>query len=302
MSSGLRANKLIHGILFLILAINLSAQTNSDPAGSLPSGIMGWKAEEKDRQFDNETLFDYIDGSAEMFLSFGFTHVFNRIYSRGDQPDIILDIFYMNSSYDAYGVFTHSVGKPDKEFGQQSQRAEGAIIFWKANYYVSILSHPETPESKGAIRKLASIIDDAIAETGELPPVLNYLPQEGLLLESIRYFRHYNWINSHTFISNDNILNLDQNTHGILVQYKQGNDNAIFLIVMYRDTGEAENALKKFISGYNTALMPGEIKELKEGQWTGVKTVNGFLIGVFNSTSGNYADALIQRAEIICNK
>lgn len=295
-------NKYIIGILSLILAVNLYAQTKSDPAGSIPSGIMGWKAEESDRRFDNETLYDYIDGSAEMFLSFGFTHVFNRIYSRINQPDIILDIFYMNSSFDAYGVFTHSVGKHDKEFGQQSQRAEGAVIFWKANYYVSILSHPETPDSKEAIHKLASVIDDVIVKTGELPPVLDYLPQEGLLPESIRYFRHYNWINSHTFISNDNILNIDQKTHGILAQYKQGNDNAIFLIIMYPETGDAENALKKFISGYNNSLKPDETNELKEGFWTGVKTVKGFLIGVFNSSSKNYAADLIERAETICKQ
>lgn len=295
-------NKYVVGIFILILTQNLSAQAKSDPADAIPSEIMGWKAEENDRRFDNESLYDYIDGSAEMFLSFGFTHVLNRIYSRNNQPDIILDIFYMNSSFDAYGVFTHSVGKHDKEFGQQSQRAEGAVIFWKANYYVSILSHPETPESKEAIHKLASVIDKAIVETGEFPPVLNYLPQEGLLPESIRYFRHYNWINSHTFISNDNILNIDQKTHGILAQYKQGNDNAIFLIIMYPETGDAEIALKKFISGYNKELNPGEIKELKEGFWTGVKTVKGFLIGVFNSSSKNYAADLIERAETICNK
>lgn len=295
-------NKYIIGILSLILAVNLYAQTKSDPAGSIPSGIMGWKAEENDRRFDNETLYDYIDGSAEMFLSFGFTHVFNRIYSRINQPDIILDIFYMNSSFDAYGVFTHSVGKSGKEFGQQSQCAEGAIIFWKANFYVSILSHPETPKSKEAIYRLAGIIDEAIADNGDFPPVLDFLPQEDLLKESIRYFRHYNWINSHTFISNDNILNIDQNTHGLLAQYKRGDENAIFLIIMYPETGEAVNALNKFISGYNQSLTPGETKELKEGSWTGVKTVNGFLIGVFNSSSKNYAEDLIQRAETICKQ
>lgn len=295
-------NKYIIGILSLILAVNLYAQTKSDPAGSIPSGIMGWKAEENDRRFDNETLYDYIDGSAEMFLSFGFTHVFNRIYSRINQPDIILDIFYMNSSFDAYGVFTHSVGKSGKEFGQQSQCAEGAIIFWKANFYVSILSHPETPKSKEAIYRLAGIIDEAIADNGDFPPVLDFLPQEDLLKESIRYFRHYNWINSHTFISNDNILNIDQNTHGLLAQYKRGDENAIFLIIMYPETGEAVNALNKFISGYNQSLTPGETKELKVGSWTGVKTVNGFLIGVFNSSSKNYAEDLIQRAETICKQ
>jgi hypothetical protein len=282
--------------------MNLIAQTNFDPARSLPDELNGWNIEQSDRLFDNETLFDYIDGSAEMFLSFGFSKVFNRIYSRDNQPDIIVDIFFMNLSYDAYGVFTHSVGKLEHEFGQQSQRTEGAIIFWKSNYYVSILCHPETPESRKTISKLAGLIDESINETGPLPEVINYIPKENLIEESVRYFRHYNWLNSHTFISNYNILNIEQNTHGVLARYNTESDSAIFLLIMYPDESAAGSALNKFIDSYPEKLIPDQIEQTKNKLWMGVNRINNFVIGIFDSSSKEFARIILDRAVAVINK
>lgn len=289
-------------ISLLLTVVNLSAQIKTDPSKNLPDNINGWSVIEADRHFDNETLYDYIDGSAEMFLSFGFSKVFNRIYSRSNQPDIILDIFYMNSSYDAYGVFTHSVGKIEREFGQQSQRTEGAIIFWKNKYYVSILCHPETPESKETISKLAGLIDKSINENGPLPEIINYIPEENLVEESVRYFHHYNWINSHTFISNDNILNIDNNTHGILAQYKEKNENAIFLLIMYPNNTLAESALKKFTENYKPEIIPEQTSMHTNRLWFGIKRIKNFITGVFDSSSGEFADSILNSAESIINK
>lgn len=289
-------------ISLLFIVVNLSAQIKKDPSENLPGNINGWSVNESDRYFDNETLYDYIDGSAEMFLSFGFSKVFNRIYSRGNQPDILVDIFYMNSSYDAFGVFTHSVGKLEHEFGQQSQQTEGAIIFWKSNYYVSILCHPETTESREAISKLAGVVDKSINETGTLPEVINYIPKRNLAEESVRYFRHYNWINSHTFISNDNIFNIDQNTHGILARYKEENENAIFLLIMYPDNALAESALKNFTDNYKPEIIPGQTLKLKNGLWMEVKRIKNFIAGIFDSSSKDFTDNILSSVESIINK
>ncbi len=289
-------------ISLLFIVANISAQIKTDPSKNLPDNINGWSVIEADRHFDNETLYDYIDGSAEMFLSFGFSKVFNRIYSRSNQPDIIVDIFYMNSSYDAFGVFTHSVGKLEHEFGQQSQQTEGAIIFWKSNYYVSILCHPETSESREAISKLAGIIDKSINETGPLPEIINYIPNRNLVEESVRYFRHYNWINSHTFISNDNIFNIDQNNNGILAQYKEKNGNAIFLLIMYPDETSSASALNKFFESYEEKVVPDQIQQSKNNTWFGIKRVKNFIAGIFDSSSKDFADNILSSAESIINK
>jgi len=273
----------------------LNSQTKTDPAQSLPQILDGWKVS-TERTFNDSTLYDYIDGGAELFLSFGFSKVYNRIYTQPDQPDILVDIFYMNSSYDAFGVFSFSVGQIGNDFGVQSQVANGAIVFWKDNYYVSITCYPETEESEKAATELARLIDKLIPEKGKLPAILDYLPAQSLDKESIRYFRHYIWLNSHLFISNENILNINQNTDAVLAKYGE-NDKSVLLIIKYPNGSDAAAAKESFIKNFNPELMNNPMAKMKNGKQCGVELVKNFIIAVFNSVDEHGIKNLINQTK-----
>lgn len=275
--------------LFLSVCIigNLYSQTGNDPSRMLPKSIDGWEMT-ADRLFNNETLFDYIDGGAELFLSFGFSKVFNRNYSNGKNDEIVVDIFYMNTSYDAYGAFLFTIGKMDNKFGQQSQSSPGAVIFWKNNFYVSITSTRVTEDGNKVILKLAEILDKSITEPGSRPEIINYLPAKGMDEESIRYFRHYIWLNSHFFISNDNILNINQKTEAATAKYGA----MILVIIKYLNDEDAVMGTNKFISSFNTKLDKNPV--IKTGEnWTGIERNGKFFIGVFNGPDENSVKGLI---------
>ncbi len=266
----------------------------SDPAQALPEEINNWKKSSEDRIFNSETLYDYIDGGAELYLSFGFTRVFNRIYSRPDQPEIHIDIFYMNSSYDAFGVFSLSSGKIEHNYGNQSETTAGAILFWKDNFYVFISGMNETKESAETIKLLAELIDKSITQKGILPKLLNYLPEESLDKGSIRYFRHYIWLNSHSFISNENILNIDQNTHCMLAKHNNGNEKSLLLLVEYPDSNKAVIGKDKFVKSYNHELALSPIIKSEEGKFLGMNLHNNLLMVLFNAESEGEVRKLFQ--------
>ncbi len=282
--------------ILISLKIDMTAQNKIDPAAYLPENINGWETG-GDRTFNEETLYNYIDGGAELFLSFGFTKVFNRIYTCENQAEIIVDIFFMNTSYDAFGVFSHSAGKIEHEFGQQSQTLEGAVIFWKDNIYVSIMSSPETPESKTTITELARIIEESIPYTGKFPSIIEHLPQKYLAGESIRYFRHYIWQNASCFISNENILNIDQNTQCISAQYNDSKNKAVLLLIRYSSINDVSIAKDNFIKNYNAMLLNNSIIKAKNSKWVGIKSHNSFFIVVLNGTSENFVEYLINTAD-----
>jgi hypothetical protein len=278
--------------IFLFLFCEPSkSQTSKETMLLLPDTLNGWNRI-SDRTFNDSTLYSYIDGAAELYLSFGFSKVSNRIYSRAEQPDILVDIFYMNTSYDAFGVFTHTVGKTEKEFGAQSQHTQGAVVFWKSNYYVSIFANPETEESKTAITNLAKKIDSSIQGESVLPEVLNYLPENDIDRESIRYFKHYVWLNSYYNLSRENILDIDKSTHAVLAKYGTGKQKPVLLLIEYPSAQKAIAAHQKFISlfdkGFNnkSVLLHGK-------KWAGVELINQFFVGVFNSDNKNLTRALI---------
>lgn len=286
--------------LFFVLVFtqnNISAQSAFDPSAALPQSINGWKILAADRTFNNETLYDYIDGAAELFLSFGFSKVFNRIYSDGNQSEIIVDVFYMNSSYDAYGVFSHSVGKTGNDFGQQSQVTNSSIVFWKDNFYISILCNPAADESKNVMLKIAGMLDKSITQTGQLPEIIDYLPADSLDKESIRYFRHYIWLNSHYTISNKNILNIDQNTQCVLVKYGGGQSKSVLLIIKYPTDEDAYAAMEKFVENYNPELKSGSVFLGSNGKWMGFELINNFFVGVFNADQEAPVTKLIESTE-----
>ena len=282
-------------VFSLLLFVQTVAQTVNNPASALPDSFNNWKKLGDDRTFNDQNLYDYIDGAAELYISFGFAKVFNRIYSAGEGKEIIVDIFYMNTPQDAFGAFSFSVGKIGNDFGTQSQIAHGAIVFWKNNFVVSIVENPASEEAKKTSLIIAKLIDESIPEKGSFPEVLKYLPPENLDAQSIRYFRHYVWFNTYAYISGENILNINQNTHGVLAKYGD-KEKLILIIVKYPDEQKALAALEKFNKAYYKTLKPKPVVKSKEGKFSGSRAAKNFFVGVFGGKVERDVTALISRA------
>jgi len=270
-------------LLLLISSYQINAQTHNSPSATLPDSLSGWKKLGEDKTYNEQNLYDYIDGAAELYISFGFTKVFNRIYSAGEGKEIIVDIFYMNTPQDAFGAFSFSVGKIGNDFGVQSQTTSGSIVFWKNNLVVSVVQNPESEEAGKASFALAKIIDESITEKGLLPEVIKYLPNLNLDKESIRYFRHYVWLNTYAYLSEGNILNIDQSTHGVFAKYG-GKEKQILLLVKYPTQELAQTAAVKFYKEYYKTEKPKPVVKHKN-KYSGAKVVKNFFVAVFGGSN-----------------
>lgn len=272
-------------------------KSTSDLTALLPDIIEGWKVTAKDQIYNRDNLYDYIDGGAELYLSYGFKRVINRTYSKSGQPDIVVDIFDMGTSQNTFGVFSHSRETVDKTFGQGSQCAEGLLLFWKDRYYVSLLAHPETVESKRAIFDLARKIEMAIAKEGPLPEILTLLPQQSLVRESIRYFHHYVWLNSHYFVADRNILHINENTDALLAKYGERGKRYLLLLVQYEKDKDAKHAYNDFVKYYLPELSKEWVVKIEDGTWTACQLTGNLLIVVFNTPVKDKAVQLIKTVQ-----
>jgi hypothetical protein len=280
-------------VLFLIVWGNGMAEKTQDLADLLPDGVGGWATGERDRTYDRGNLFDYINGGAELYISYGFSRVLSRRYVRSGQPDIAADVFDMTTSQNAFGVFSHSRETVDDTYGQGSQYTEGFLHFWKNRYYVSILASPETDESRGAVFELARHIETAIDHDGPLPAVLDLLPRDTLVEESVRYFRHHVWLNSHYFVADENILQIDGNTNAVLAKYGTGDDRQILLVVEYPDDEHAGRAYADFEKYYLPELAGKRAVQIEDGTWTGCLREGVVLVVVFDAKAERAAIDLI---------
>jgi hypothetical protein len=270
---------------------------NDDLSTGLPEELNGWRSlPERATTYDPETLYDYIDGGAELYLSYGFRRVIHREYQsvREDpSPEVLVDVFDMGESRNAFGVFSQSRETIDSRFGQGSQYTDGLMLFWKGRYYVSILAVPETDASESFVFELAGHIDAAIDSEGQVPAIVDILPAEGLVKESVRYFHHYIWINSHYYISDENLLHIDDKTDAVLATYRSGAGRRYLLVVRYGSEGAAKDAYDSFTAGYLPDLAGGEAVQVEDGTWTGCRARGDMVVVVFNAQTETDAVSLM---------
>ena len=270
------------------------AHAELDFGAFLPEATEGWEITEEDRIYNRASLHNYLDGAAELYLSYGFDLLISRSYSKPGQPDIVVDCFDMGSSRDAFGVFSHAGQTGEADFGQGSQYTEGLLLFWKGRYFVSIMAHPETIESKSAVFSLAGKIEDAIAEEGPLPEILNLLPQGSLVRESVLYFRNHVWLNSYCFVSDQDILHIDEGTDALLAKYGDRSERQILLLVRYRNPEDARRACDDFERYYLPELSKTRVVQVEDGTWTACVRSTSLVIVVFNAPTEKGALALVE--------
>ncbi len=259
----------------------------------LPDKIHGWTMGQDDQVYNRENLYDYIDGGAELYLSYGFKDVRSRTYVCTGQPDIIVDVFDMGNSYNAFGIYSHSREVLDRAVGQGSHYTTGLLLFWKDWYFVSILASPETAAAKEAMYELAHHISNSIHDEGPLPEILKLLPEIGLIEESIRYFRHHSWLNSFYFIAQENILLINDQTDVVLAKYGTPENHYFLLLIKYLSADDAIKAHHSFIKNYLPELSIEPIVQIEDGRWSGCLRSGTYLIAIFNSPDREKASQLI---------
>ncbi len=259
----------------------------------VPPEVHGWKADGKDESFDRERLHKYIDGAAEVYLTYGFREVFVRRYVKAETKPIVVEIYDMGSSADAYGIFSFEREVEEREIGQGSEYAAGWLRFWKGRYYVSVLAYPETPAGKAAVLDLGRRIAGAIKREGPAPQLLDYLPRSGLIADSVRYFHQHPCLNYHYFVAEKNILNLDRRTEGVLARYRRDEEKPYLLLIRYPRADKAAAALKSFAEAYMPEAKESGIIRLENGKWTASAAQGEFVVAVFDVPRKGTAEELL---------
>lgn len=137
------------------------------------------------RTFKGESLFEYINGGAEIYHLYKFTEVSTASYKSGES-EIILDIYEFENADNAFGLFT-SIKPPglgDLRLGVEGFSTENSVDFVKGKYIVHIVGYDESKETKSAINNLAVKLDGIVPGSSERPAAFNRFPSENVVLGS----------------------------------------------------------------------------------------------------------------------
>ncbi len=257
----------------------------------VPQEIAGWKQEGAPERYDRETIFDYIDGAGEVYLSYGFREVTVFRYSKPDAPGIVVEIFDMGVPEDAYGVFSHARESEETGIGQGYEYRGSLLCFWKGKYYVCVLAEKGTPETKEAVFALSGQIAGKLHSTGSKPDLLKYLPQENLITHSVRFFHTHPLLNYHYFLSEENILNLNQDTKAALAVYEP--DTTFLLCIQYSTVDMALEAYKNLIRNYIPEAKGVGTAQIENGKWVAAIHEGKYVVISLDAASRDNAKKLI---------
>jgi hypothetical protein len=234
-----------------------------------------------------EALFDYINGGAELYLSYGLKGMTGCKYNGEGLPQITVEVYEMSSSENAFGVYTQSRDKEEYDYGQGSQSFKDFILFWKDRYYVLITSQKATEESGKTMQFIASTIDKSIETKGAVPQIISALPEKNLVPAGFLYFHHYIWLNAYLFIADYNILNISDTTDFVLAKYGSADERCYLLAGEYPDTAETEKAFQqlkdKFSPEKKDSARP--VLKLEDSTWFSAWTAGKRLYAIFEAKS-----------------
>jgi len=281
----------------LLIIISCGSGGEKEKASTMqqlvPEEIMGWKIEPGEEQYDTTTIFSYIDGAGEVYLSYGFQKVIVTRLAKENAPEITVEIFDMNKPEDAYGVFSYSRESEETGIGQGYEYSGSLLCFWKSQYFVCVQAERETPESKEAVFALARAIDAKIPAAGEIPKLVGFLPTQNLDTGGVRFLHDYSSLNYHYFLAEDNILNLGPDTRAVLGHYRPSGAN--MLCIQYPTPEQAETAMNNFYENYAPEAEETGATQIAEGKWVAVGIVNEYLVIVLDGPSENEARTLVDQ-------
>jgi hypothetical protein len=128
---------------------------------------------------------------------------------------------------------------------------------------------------------------------GSPPDIITLLPEPSLMKESVRYFHHHVWLNSHYYVADENILHIDETTEALLAKYDTGGNVHVLLLVKYPEDGRAMWAYNSFVKHYLPELSERTVVRIEDGTYTGCRRAGDLIVIVFNAPAEKTAIQLI---------
>jgi ferredoxin len=279
-----------------------------------PVSVEDWQRKGKPTVYaGKDRLFEYINGGAEVYLSYSFIQVSKAVYVMKDTDNSVkVDIWEFGSSDDAYGIFAKDKAGQGVNIGNEASLYENYLWVWKGRYFMSFEPYRGTVSPDDITFIGTAIVENIPAGKSSLPAILMYLPEDGYIQGSSKYF-HKKIILDNIYISDRfidrNVLNLSEQTDAVVADYKSDKSSLPFkiLIVKYPEKSVAEESFKNFIE-LRESWGEDNVKtdtlytfEDLKGKYSSISCVNSFLVITFlvetRKDSESYVNAVISKVK-----
>ncbi len=209
------------------------AAAQKDVAKALPGDnqVHGWHRVRGPERYGPDNLWEYLDGGAPLYLSYGMQECVTAQYKRGDVT-IAADIQTFPESELAFGIYSAERSpeyRYDRSKEGHSYLAPGMSAFWKGPCYVKLKANSLSEDVWPDFRRLARFISGRLKGKAALPPAFDLFPPE----KRVEYGEVILAANAfgHAFLN-----------HAYAVDYRVGDPPMRLFLVVFADKAEAIRA------------------------------------------------------------
>lgn len=220
----------------------------------------GWEQSGDVKVYVGKNLYDSIDGAADRFFQYSFRKQYVVGYSSSEPgKSISIEAYDMGTPDDAFGIFSchDNIMSEHVEVGLAATISEMNLDFCQGTYFVRLLAIGfGEGEAEKPLRAFAEAIAGNIEPSPGFPELVGRLP-EGTVEGSVLFFHTWETLNERRYIADDNVLNLDASTRGVVAAYtseERGGEDETFklekdmlYLLEYPDDQAAQSAKMSYI-------------------------------------------------------
>jgi len=187
---------LVFGVIIFLWALSIEAKDFKFPE------IPGWNQAGEIQTFIPKTLYEYINGAADLYLAYDFEELKVAEYHNEKKASVTIDVYRHKTPMDAFGIYSQE-RLPNANYldiGVQGYYEKNALNVLSGSYYMKISSFNTGAEDQEILLAFGKKVSANLGEKGALPSILTAFPKEGKVTNSEKFisnkFLGYSFLHS----------------------------------------------------------------------------------------------------------
>lgn len=153
----------------------------------------GWKQTGPIEHYNVATLYNKINGRSELYMAYDVLGLSWVSFVQESNNDNFLDLFIydMRTPKNGFGIYSveREPGQTVTNFGRMSYQTGSNFYFWQGKYYGYVNASREDDANTAAAQAILTKLMPRMEDTGEAVDGLDWLPSEGLIQDTVQYFK-----------------------------------------------------------------------------------------------------------------